>query len=78
MSRAIKVKRYGSKRHSCRKKIDNINRGWQHYALRRRTGVGTYTGTPDSEIIANYIENFQYNPEKRKEVLKRFAHLVQP
>ena len=75
MNKALKLKRFNSRRGSYRMHI--APRRYRPM-LRRRFGIGTYTGTPDSDIIARYFDEFQPNSENREEVTKRFAHLVQP
>lgn len=34
-----------------------------------------YTGTPDSDVVARHLERFEYNPNKKQKVLKKYEYL---
>lgn len=78
MYKTMKEKKYSKKSHPSRKASFAVHPGKYHSAPRRKVSVGKYTGTPDSETIAQYIDRLQYQPEKSEEVLSRFAHIVRP
>lgn len=31
----------------------------------------TYSGSPDSEVVASYIEKFDYRPERRSQIRQK-------
>ena len=72
----MKEKIHRKKSHSTRKYSLAVHPEKYHHTP-RSISIGKYTGTPDSETIAKYIDKLQYQPEKSEEVLSRFAHLVQ-
>ena len=37
-----------------------------------RTAASGYGGSPDSEVIAGLLDNFNYRPDKSKEILSRY------
>lgn len=36
----------------------------------------TYSGSPDSEVVASYIEKFDYHPEKRNQIRQKYENLI--
>lgn len=36
----------------------------------------TYSGSPDSEVVASYIEKFDYRPEKRNQIRQKYENLI--
>lgn len=38
--------------------------------------TGSYTGSPDSEVVANYIGGFHYRPERSAEIQEKYKKLV--
>lgn len=36
----------------------------------------TYSGSPDSEVVASYIEKFDFRPAKRSQIQKKYADLI--
>lgn len=48
-------------------------------ALKRPRKVGyRIVSSPDSEIMATYIERFAYVPERRAEILKKYERMALP
>lgn len=41
-------------------------------ALIKKNYTSSYTGSPDSEVIANYLDKFVFDPSKREAVLNHF------
>lgn len=37
-----------------------------------------FVNSPDSEVMTKYIENFDYVPERRNEVLKKYERMAMP
>lgn len=35
-----------------------------------------YTGSPDSEVVASYVEHFSYDPGRTEEVRKKYAAIL--
>lgn len=69
MERNIKIKRVQPQSGTSRKKI--LTRREPSPKIR----VGVYTGSPDSERVAQYIGKFEYHPEKRQEILEKYENL---
>lgn len=36
----------------------------------------TYSGSPDSEVVAGYMEKFDYRPAKRSQIRQKYADLI--
>lgn len=44
----------------------------------RKTYTSSYTGSPDSEVIAKYLDKFVFDPSKRETILNHFiANVIQ-
>lgn len=41
----------------------------------KRHSTTTYTGTPDSDVVARHLEQFKYQPDKKQIILKKYEHL---
>lgn len=44
----------------------------QRSSERERLSCG---GTPDSDVLADYMDRFQYRPERRQEILDKYDRL---
>lgn len=36
----------------------------------------SYCGSPDSDVVAQYINRFEYRPERKDEILREYEKLI--
>lgn len=46
-------------------------------SCKRPPAQAAYIGAPDSETVASYIEKFNYHPEKREQIQKKYKKLLE-